>query len=400
MKKLILLVDEWESNKNFVERELTLIKQLFDVTIICNHDSKARYPSGTKYISYNRRIEIGVILAFIKCIFDRNTWIEFSYLRKGKGKVKKLSEVLRFYINAELFWDSVKDEFQKNEEFIVYSYWLFWKCFAFTKNKTKYPGMKIISRVHGYDLYDEQIPSGYQPFKRAMDERLDKVVFISEYGMNYYMEKYGLSYDNKHCLYQLGTKDYNTLNPYKRMEYIRLVSCSNVIPIKRVELIIKALAEIKNTSIEWIHFGDGELFETIKSEAEKLLKSHKNIRYSLAGRVENSDIMKYYSENSIDAFLMVSESEGNPVSVMEAMSFGIPIISYNICNMSNIVKGCGILIPEDSTYVTLSETIENFAREEDEMIRQYRKRAREIWEEEFRGDENSRRFINEVLLTL
>ena len=54
--------------------------------------------------------------------------------------------------------------------------------------------------------------------------------------------------------------------------------------------------------------------------------------------------------------------------------------------MSNIVKGCGILIPEDSTYVTLSETIGNFAREEDEVIRQYRKRARVICYEEFKGD--------------
>ncbi len=400
MNKLILLVDEWERNKNFVERELTFIKEHFDVTIICNFDAESRYPSDTKYISYKRRIGINVIIAFMKCILDKTTWFEIFNLKKEKEKIKKISEVLRFYINAELFWNSVKDEFQKNEEFIVYSYWLFWKCFAFTKNKTKYPGMKIISRVHGYDLYDEQIPSGYQPFKRAMDERLDKVVFISEYGMNYYMEKYGLSNDNKHCLYQLGTKDHHILNPYKRMEGIRLVSCSNVIPIKRVDLIVKALSEVKNISIEWIHFGDGELLEKIKSDAEKLLKPCKNISYSLVGRVQNNDIMKYYSENSVDAFLMVSESEGNPVPVMEAMSFGIPIISYDICNMSNIVKGCGILIPENATYETLSKSIKEFAREEDEVIAEYRRRSREIWEKEFRGDENSKRFIDEVLLAL
>ena len=184
------------------------------------------------------------------------------------------------------------------------------------------------------------------------------------------------------------------------MEGIRLVSCSNVIPIKRVDLIVKALSEVKNISIEWIHFGDGELLEKIKSDAEKLLKPCKNISYSLVGRVQNNDIMKYYSENSVDAFLMVSESEGNPVSVMEAMSFGIPIISYDICNMSNIVKGCGILIPENATYETLSKSIEEFAKEDDEVISKYRRRAREIWEKEFRGDENSKRFIDEVLLAL
>ena len=68
--------------------------------------------------------------------------------------------------------------------------------------------------------------------------------------------------------------------------------------------------------------------------------------------------------------------------------------------MSNIVKGCGILIPENATYETLSKSIEEFAKEEDEVIAKYRRRAREIWEDEFRGDENSKRFINEVLLSL
>ena len=51
--------------------------------------------------------------------------------------------------------------------------------------------------MHGYDLYDEQIPSGYQPFKRVMDERLERVVFISQYGMDYYLKKY------RHFLYDI-----------------------------------------------------------------------------------------------------------------------------------------------------------------------------------------------------
>ena len=52
MNKLILLVDEWERNKNFVERELTFIKEHFDVTIICNFDAESRYPSDTKYTQF------------------------------------------------------------------------------------------------------------------------------------------------------------------------------------------------------------------------------------------------------------------------------------------------------------------------------------------------------------
>ena len=35
-----------------------------------------------------------------------------------------------------------------------------------------------------------------------------------------------------------------------------------------------------------------------------------------------------------------------------------------------------------------------------EVIAKYRRKSREIWEDKFRGDENSKRFINEVLLSL
>ena len=116
MNKLILLVDEWERNKNFVERELTFIKEHFDVTIICNFDAESRYPSDTKYISYKRRIGKNVIIAFMKCILDKTTWFEIFNLKKEKEKIKKISEILRFYINAELFWNSIEDVLNKGLE--------------------------------------------------------------------------------------------------------------------------------------------------------------------------------------------------------------------------------------------------------------------------------------------
>lgn len=415
MRELVLLLDEWNNDKNFVLNELELIKSKFNVTVVCN-DSDLKnnysYPDGVKFIFYKRNISINILFIIIRLIFDMEFWREIRRLQHFTKKISKISEIIRFYINAELFYFFLKKENIVNPEIdtLFYSYWYFWKCFAITKHRKYMPNINVITRTHEYDLFTVSIPSGYQPFKYSMDKNLDKIIFISEHGRNYYLERYfrkesELDYkyivdNSKYLLYRLGTEDYHHMNPYNRTDLLTIVSCSSIIPRKRVEIIVDAISCIDDIKISWIHFGDGELMEDLRNRAETKLKSKDNVQYELKGYTEHDKIMKYYLENSIDAFVMVAVSEGNPVSVMEAMSFGIPIISYNICNMSNIVKGCGILLPEESTFKALSESINNFAREDDEVIKQYRKRAREIWEEEFRGDTNSNRFINEVLLNL
>lgn len=415
MRELVLLLDEWNNDKNFVLNELELIKSKFNVTVVCN-DSDLKnnysYPDGVKFIFYKRNISINILFIIIRLIFDMEFWREIRRLQHFTKKISKISEIIRFYINAELFYFFLKKENIVNPETdtLFYSYWYFWKCFAITKHRKYMPNINVITRTHEYDLFTVSIPSGYQPFKYSMDENLDKIIFISEHGRNYYLERYfrkesELNYkyivdNSKYLLYRLGTEDYHHMNPYNRTDLLTIVSCSSIIPRKRVEIIVDAISCIDDIKISWVHFGDGELMDELRNRAEAKLKSKENIQYELKGYTEHDKIMKYYLENSIDAFIMVAVSEGNPVSVMEAMSFGIPIISYDICNMSNIVKGCGILIPENATYETLSKSIEEFAKEDDEVIAKYRRKSREIWEDEFRGDENSKRFINEVLLSL
>ena len=415
MRELVLLLDEWNNDKNFVLNELELFKSKFNVTVVCN-DSDLKnnytYPDNVNFIFYKRKISISILFIIIRLIFDMEFWHEIHRLHHTKNKTSKISEIIRFYINAELFYLFLKKENLVSPEIdtLFYSYWYFWKCFAITKHRENMPNISVITRAHEYDLFTVSIPSGYQPFKYSMDENLDKIIFISEHGRNYYLEKYirkeeerNYNYivdSSKYLLYRLGTEDYRHMNPYDRTDILTIVSCSSIIPRKRVEIIVDAISCIDDIKIRWLHFGDGELMDDLKKKADSKLKLKGNVQYELKGYTNHDDIMRYYAENSIDAFLMVAISEGNPVSVMEAMSFGIPIISYNICNMSNIVKGCGILIPEESTYKALSESINNFAREDDEVIAKYRRRAREIWEDEFRGEENSKRFINEVLLTL
>src|SRR5690606_13386262 len=88
--------------------------------------------------------------------------------------------------------------------------------------------------------------------------------------------------------------------------------------------------------IEWHHFGDGLEFEELKKKIKTLNK--KKIAVILHGWATQADILKFYELYFVNWFVNVSESEGIPVSIMEAMSFGIPVIATDVGGTSEIVN--------------------------------------------------------------
>jgi glycosyltransferase involved in cell wall biosynthesis len=88
--------------------------------------------------------------------------------------------------------------------------------------------------------------------------------------------------------------------------------------------------------------GDGPEKERLE-QAIKLLPE--NIKFSILGQLDNSEVIAYYKRVFVDGFISLSESEGLPVSMMEAISFGIPILARNVGGVSEIVNEItGILI--------------------------------------------------------
>jgi colanic acid/amylovoran biosynthesis glycosyltransferase len=139
-------------------------------------------------------------------------------------------------------------------------------------------------------------------------------------------------------LSRLGV-DYKGRNPDPAdYEPINVVSCSNLIGLKRVHLIIEALSLVTDINVKWIHFGDGHLLDEIKENAAKLAP---NIEVDLKGRVSNKEVLEFYRTNPIDLFINVSETEGVPVSIMEALSFGIPCFATDVGGTAEILEEIG-----------------------------------------------------------
>ena len=185
----------------------------------------------------------------------------------------------------------------------------------------------------------------------------------------------------------MGTLDYG-INPKIRSKCMKIVSCSNLVDVKRVNLIIEALSFLE-IPIEWIHFGAGPCAGALKKLANERLNK-KNIKYNFQGFVDNKKILMYYLKHHIDLFINVSESEGIPVSIMEAMSFGVPVIATDVGGTGEIVKNDinGFLLNKDFTINELEEKILSVYSKPEDKILELRKNARNTWEAKFNAVKN------------
>ncbi len=403
MKKMLILLDDWYANKVFVEGEIKLLKDQYKLYIVA-HDIPDSHDEDISFIKYTRR------LTPVKCIkyvadflTDKEARDEVKYIRKeGRCVFGRIMESLRFYINANLFFDTLLagGAFDPDEELTVYSYWYFWKCFAFTHNRDKFKNIRIVSRTHNYELYDECIlKTGRQPFKHAMDAGLERLVFLADYGRDYYLKKMGYKVSDKYPIYSLGTRNDSDVMPYRRNDICNIVSCSYLVPVKRVHLIIKALALVEGAKIKWTHFGNGPLYDSLKEEAHRELDGRENIEYDFKGFIENKDLMEYYKNNYIDLFITATEFEGVPVSVMEAMSFGMPVILPDVCGLSAMIRDNGLVLSSDPEPSEIKDAMLKFTGMPDDEKEKMRLASRKIWEDNYMADKNTERFVREVFLS-
>ena len=221
-----------------------------------------------------------------------------------------------------------------NQANIYYSYWLNFRCNSLLRaKKEKSISGKIISRAHGYDVYDERLEKGeFWPDRIKILENLDAVFTISESGKDYLKNKSENS-TKIECIH-LGSVPINNTVEFDS-DTVNIISCSTNARIKRLDLIensIKLFSQ-KNPQrkISWSHIGI--------SNREYIVKDiPNNLSVSFLGYIENEKIRDYYMDNKMNLFINLSDSEGIPVTIMDAFSVGIPVIARDVGGISEIVS--------------------------------------------------------------
>lgn len=326
----------------------------------------------------------------------------FTNRRNRKWFFKELSQSLNYGWKAPLVmlnWLSIaceiKDKLQLAldhlDQHIFYSYWLTPSALALTMLKEEGLNAKCISRVHGGDLYAERHQPAYIPFQEKILLGLDHTYTISENGLSYLTKKYS-GLENKLSVQRLGTKTTRSADHIKGNKHssvLRIVSCSYLKPVKRIHLLAEALKHCQ-FPIEWTHIGDGpergKIEETIKELPEQM-------KVNLLGNKKNDEIMEIYRTNEFDLFVNVSESEGIPVTIMEAFSFGIPAMATDVGGTSEIVNSeNGILLKKDLQALDIASNLAYFYGLTDEEKAKKSRCAYDTWNQKYNAAKNYKEF--------
>lgn len=395
MKTLCLYTNQFPYGlgEQFIETEIKYLCNTFDKVYILPNSSegtKREIPQNAEVLTL--KIDGYTTKEGFKAL---GLW-SFSCIGevfKNHNKKYAISDILRIGYKAEFLNNLLKEKDLLNNS-LHYSYWLedWATTLSVLKAKKKIKG--YISRAHGFDLYHHRSKIGYIPYRKLQLKNLDYLYLISEDGLDYMIEKYP-QYKEKYKLSYLGVENDSEPNfNYSNKDEYTVVSCSRVVEVKRVDLISKALSQIADKKINWIHFGDGPLFDEVKKHAEVNLP--KNITYDFRGFVDNYLILEFYKSNFVDCFINVSSSEGLPVTIMEVISNGIPVVATDVGGTSEIVNSqTGVLISENPDVEEIKDAIikvfDNFSKEEKKREGIY-----SFWKNNFNASINYSKFVKTI----
>ena len=268
----------------------------------------------------------------------------------------------------------------KNKGFdFVYCYWNDNMSYAAALLKRKGLINKLIVRTHRYDLYEEDRESNYMPLKRQFVDDFDIIFALSEEGKNYYEKKFNAKPSNVK-ISPLGVSIPPSLSEPSILGYLHLVSVSFCVHVKRIDKIIDAIDLFSDKNpyvyVKWTHIGDGPLFSELVKMAQKKLSLKKNLEFAFKGNLTNSLVRAFFLNERVDLFINTSESEGIPVSAMEAMSYGVPIIAPDIGGISFLLsENCGKLLSRSPSIQEIASSISEFTTSK--CISQMRLNARQ-----------------------
>lgn len=391
------------TGETFLETEITYLAEGFDEVVIVSQnlsDAQTRQVPENCIVS---RIELSVSnadkLKALVSLSDPLFWKEKSIVKNvyskklTKGIISTMLVSLRRAKKVKQFISQICKKQTSDTQVYFYSYWCDDVALGLAMAQKENSKITCFSRMHGWDVYFEASKINYLPYRHFIADNLKAIFAISQKGIDYAMSTWKVPKKEVFHLARLGVKEQKMSKPNKH-NFI-LVSCSNVIPLKRVDLIVRALAEIKEYRLTWVHFGDGPLLEAVKALANEIIPS--NITVDFKGRVSNQEVLTWHSKNNPSLFVNVSTTEGIPVSIMEAMSFGIPVIATNVGGTSEIVnEENGELVMSNITPYELATIIKTLIELPEEQFKEKKLYCFETWKLKYNASDSFSRFLKEI----
>ena len=372
--------------ETFLEDEVLFLSKRFKKVVFIplgNHDRPRRFIPGNCEVwddlkkSKSHKLFLGIIGlwrpigVYLKDAIKRGVFFD-----KTKFKTWLFDLVVCSYYMQSPLWKHIKGEICIDD--VVYYYWghIYNSTAPFLRGKAK-----LVSRFHGNgDLWNENLEEGYIPIRDVLVRSLDAAIFISRKGERFFKS---IHPDCKTVTYHLGTRE-GGVSKKSSDNIVRVLSCSTVYPLKRVDLIFRSLNSIDHCFIEWTHIGGGKDLDRLRELSQS---AKKHLKVSLLGEMPLDKVLNYYVNNTIDVFVNLSMNEGVPVSIMEAISFNVPIVAPDVGGISEIVTPeTGVLLTSNPEPEEVADAIINVTKME--------LSPKDFWKREFMASKNYEEFSN------
>lgn len=271
-------------------------------------------------------------------------WRELAGLaRRRRVTPATAKEALRSVAGALVVRDALAAWIAENGPVdVVYTYW--WDVWTYGAQLLKGRGVgHVVSRAHRYDLYEDKHPSGYLGLKRQLGPQLDAQLAISEDGRRAAITQFGLP-ESLVRLSPLGVEVPQVTSRTSPAGELRILSTAMMNPVKRIDRLVDALALLcerhPELTVHWTHFGGGSQYEEFTARVGGM-SSLPNLAVEMPGSVGNDVVRAHMADEPVDLFVNTSESEGVPVSIMEAMAFGVPTLAPAVGGIGEIVPAKG-----------------------------------------------------------
>jgi colanic acid/amylovoran biosynthesis glycosyltransferase len=402
MKRLYYFTDSYPFSVDYTWKTAEIYeaaKQFTEVIIVpftFKIENQFTFPKNVRVLQPTLGNTLFAKPKYLKHLFSKTQpqrWLPefFRAFRRGKRAI------ISFYLAAvysdiivqhEVFKEL--DEIEEKQNTVLFFQWTMNNALAVPRLK-KMGFENIICRMHGFDLYEFR-HSNYIPFKSKILEQVKTCTFISEHGRAYAQKLYPFI-KSKSLVHYLGAKAIGQ-NKVVKNDKFHVLSISRVVPLKRLELIVESLKHVQ-TPIKWTHIGDGSGLNQLKKQTALLKAVRPNCEVEFLGWLSPEAINDYFSQLGINTLILVSETEGLPVVIMEAFSASIPAIATDVGGVSELVnQNNGILLKSNPEIYEIAKAIETLANESFELNEQRRVEAFKSYSASFNLERNSKTFVD------
>lgn len=187
---------------------------------------------------------------------------------------------------------------------------------------------KIVYTVHGFDSIRQAFPK-FLIIEKLLKNRANKIIGVSQYDVNTMREE-GI-YKNVVCIYN-GVTDHYTETPKERntsitkkleqlkLQYPKIIMClSRISKQKKFDLFLEMAQQMPDYAFVWI--GNKKKIKNLPANVFCLGEVHSSCFY-----------LKY-----ADLFILPSNYEGLPMSLLEALSFGVPVVASAVGGITEVL---------------------------------------------------------------